>query len=146
MTDEKFYDLYKIEEEEDGAGAEETFEEQMLDRLGTRWEWESDAERKNACFSPAYKRFLENGCRGILTYEEAVEAYKFNTQVDPETVTSWPHLDWLKKHREERSELREFIRQAFNMSVEEYLSLYFPYEPMIKYMYGLFPDEGIIID
>lgn len=118
----------------------------MLDRLGTRWEWESDAERKNACFSPAYKRFLENGCRGILTYEEAVEAYKFNTQVDPETVTSWPHLDWLKKHREERSELREFIRQAFNMSVEEYLSLYFPYEPMIKYMYGLFPDEGIIID
>lgn len=32
------------------------------------------------------------------------------------------------------------------MSVEEYLSLYLPYEPMIKYMYGLFPDEGIIID
>lgn len=146
MTDEKFYDLYKIEDEEEEEEEEETFEEQMLDRLGTRWEWESDAERKNACFSPAYKRFPENGCRGILTYEEAVEAYKFNTQVDPETVTSWPHLDWLKKHREERSELREFIRQAFNMSVEEYLSLYFPYEPMIKYMYGLFPDEGIIID
>lgn len=146
MTDEKFYDLYKIEDEEEEEEEEETFEEQMLDRLGTRWEWESDAERKNACFSPAYKRLLENGCRGILTYEEAVEAYKFNTQVDPETVTSWPHLDWLKKHREERSELREFIQQAFNMSVEEYLSLYFPYEPMIKYMYGLFPDEGIIID
>ena len=100
MTDEKFYDLYKIEDEEEEEEEEETFEEQMLDRLGTRWEWESDAERKNACFSPAYKRFLENGCRGILTYEEAVEAYKFNTQVDPETVTSWPHLDWLKKHRE----------------------------------------------
>lgn len=47
MTDDKFDDLNEIEDEEEEE-EEETFEEQMLDRLGTRWEWESDAERRTS--------------------------------------------------------------------------------------------------
>lgn len=130
MTDDKFDDLNEIDDEE-----EETFEDRMLDALGERSDRESDAWLNHRFFSRAYRRFLDNGCRGILTYEEAVEEYRIYMGCVPDTVTDWPHLDWLKERREKESENDEAIRAIFDMSVEEYLALYWPYEPLIKYAY-----------
>lgn len=113
MSDDKFDDLNEIEDDEDEDEDEEeplTFDKMMAEAHGSRMDWESDAKFEKAFFSPAYNRFLKNGCRGILTYEEAVEEYRIYTGCVPDTATSWPHLDWLKKRRKEASENEELIR------------------------------------
>lgn len=123
MTYDKFDYLNAIEDDED-EDEPLTFDEMMAEAYGSRMDWESDAELEKAFFSAAYTSFIKNGCRGILTYEEAVEEYRIYTGCVPDTVTSWPHLDWLKKRREEASESEDFIRAAFDMSVEDYPALY----------------------
>ena len=132
MTDqEDFDDEDPYDDEED----DRTYDQRMMDAYGCRADWEADAAGETEWFADPYRKFLENGCRGILTYEEAVEAYRWSTGNPPEFVTSWPALDWVKRRREACAEAEELIRTAFGLSLEEFRELYWPYEPMIRYAY-----------
>lgn len=112
-----------------------TFDERMMDAYGSRSEWEADAAGETDWYADPYRKFLENGCRGILTYEEAVEAHKWSTGIDPDYVTSWLEIDWVKRQREQFVECEDFIRAVFGLSLDEYYALYLPYEPMIRLAY-----------
>ena len=134
MTDQEDFD------EEDPYDDEEddrTLNERMCDVYGDREDWEADATNAEEVFgyTDAYRNFLENGCRGILTYEEAVEAYKWSTGIDPDFVTSWPEIDWVKRMRDDCAEGEERIRAGYGLSLEEFYALYWPYEPMIRFAY-----------
>ena len=134
MTEQEGFD------EEDPYDDEEddrTYDERMMDAYGCRADWEADAAEAEEVFgyTDAYRNFLENGCRGILTYEEAVEAYRWSTGKPPEFVTSWPELDWVKRRREACAEHEESIRAAFGLSLEEFRELHWPYKPMIRFAY-----------
>lgn len=118
-------------DEEDGR----TLNERMSEVYGDREDWEADAEEGGSGYTDAYRKFLENGCRGILTYEEAVEAYKWSTGIDPDHVTSWPEIDWVKRMREDCAEGEEGIRAGYGLSLEEFYAIYWPYEPMLRYAY-----------
>ena len=118
-------------DEEDGR----TLNERMSEVYGDREDWEGDAEEGGSGYTDAYRKFLENGCRGILTYEEAVEAYKWSTGIDPDHVTSWPEIDWVKRMREDCAEGEERIRAGYGLSLEEFYAIYWPYEPMLRYAY-----------
>ena len=124
IGDDKLNDEYLYSDEDD-----RTFEERMYDAYGPRSDWEDDVGNKTYRFSNAYRRFLENGCHGILTYEEAVEAYKLNSGMPPELVTSWPELDWIKGRRE------KIARDVKSDKLDEYFARYLPYEPMLRYAY-----------
>lgn len=121
-----------IEDEDD---AEKSLDEKMFEIYGSRTDWENDVGESTIGFSNAYKEFLRNGCRGVLTYEEAVEEYKTIAGQTPESVTSWPELDWVKQQREEVAEKEEFIRVIFGLSLDEFRALHFPYEPMLRNAY-----------
>ena len=125
MTEEDQYD------EEDGR----TLDERMWDAYGTRSEWRKDAEEETDWYANAYRNFLENGCRGTLTYEQAVEEYKNNTGSPHESVTSWPELDWVKRQREKCADSEEYIRAKLGLSLDEFYAVYWPYEPMLRYAY-----------
>lgn len=125
MTEEDQYD------EEDGR----TVEDRMIETYGCRDDWEADAARETYWYSDPYRRFLENGCRGVLTYEQAVQEYKWSTGLPPDLVTSWPELDWVKSRREKCAENEESIQAAFGLSVDEFRALHWPYEPMLRYAY-----------
>lgn len=134
MTDQEDFD------EEDPYDDEEddrTYDERMMDAYGCRDDWETDAAEAEEFFgdTDTYRNFLENGCRGILTYEEAIEAHKWSTGIDPDYVTSWPEIDWVKRQREQCVECEDFIRAVFGLSLDEYYALYLPYEPMIRLAY-----------
>lgn len=111
-----------------------SLDDEMFDALGGRDQWEEDAKGEVWFYPNAYRRFLENGCRGILTYEEAVEEYKIYSGDDPALVTSWPQFDWLKQKRENCAASEEIIN-ALGLTLDEYRSMYLPYEAFLKYAY-----------
>lgn len=130
MTDHEDFDDENRYDDEDRA-----LTDQMLDVYGGWGDWKADAEEDRYNYTVAYRNFLENGCRGILTYEQAVEAYKWRTGNDPDRVTSWPELDWVKKRREECEAEAEPVRVSLGLSLEEFNATHWPYEPMIRYQY-----------
>lgn len=119
---------------EDYDDEELTLDEQMAEAYGGRWSWLADKEKiEEFDFTDEYRAFLNNDCLGLLTYEQAVEAYKGNCGELPEFVTEWPSLDWVKQKREEVE--REFVPSPLTPDLDEFLRKHLPYEPMLKFRY-----------
>lgn len=113
----------------------QTFDERMTELYGDRSDWEDDSKGDTSGYADEYRAFLENGCRGILTYEQAVEAYKMSRGILPDSVTEWPELDWVKREREEAAKAASFLKTTTGLEFDEYAALYLPYEPMLRLQY-----------
>lgn len=104
-----------------------TFDEQMMDAYGCMADWKADAEGDTDSYTDVYRNFLENGCRGILTYEQAVEAYKWSTGINPDRVTSWPEIDWVKRQREGCEKDGKDALDRMGLSLDEFNATRLPY-------------------
>lgn len=88
-------------------------------------------------YTPVYNAFLENNCRGILTEDEARQAYARYSGRPPKEVQNCPEIDAL-------AATRRAVMQAMGTTEERalkdgqlsaYLSAFYPYEPLLKHAY-----------
>ena len=121
---------------EDITENELSYDEQMEEFYGNRVDWLSDKSADPRSFTDVYAAFLNNDCKGILTYEQAREAYKKFSGQDPENVKECPEIDWVEKQRQECRETWDgFSEKLFKMDAEEYIKLYYPFEPMLRFRF-----------
>lgn len=119
----------------DGDVSEEnlSFDDQMEEQYGTREDWLADKNSDTWGFSDVYVAFLKNDCRGILTYEQAVETYKVHSGQAPENVTECPEIDWVLKKRKEL--LAEIDPNTPKEEIERLFNWWYPFEPMLQISY-----------
>lgn len=96
-----------------------------MNGLGREMSWLSD--KPSPDFSEVYNRFIENGFVGVLTKEEAIEAYKDQSGMDPQFVTECPVIEAIHSARIKAQEICDVP--------ESFLNQKYPYEPALKYMY-----------
>lgn len=113
------------------SDSQNTLDEEMIECYGSREDWESDQE--SPAFSEEYNAFLRNGCVGILTLEQAIEAYKTGTGSHPDFVEEWPEIDWVQSKREKL--LGEIDPNTPKEEIANILNCWYPFEPMIKTNY-----------
>ena len=122
---------YEIEDEE-----ELSFDEQMREVYGSREDWLSDQGADGYGFTSVYVAFLKNDCKGLLSYEQALEKCKTYSGQVPESVTECPEIDWVEKQRQEhRKDWNEMMEKFFGMDVDEFIETHYPFEPMLKFQY-----------
>ena len=122
----------------DDADSDMTEDERLEEEYGTRQDWLEDKESPMAdSFTDAYKAFLDNECIGILSYEEAKEAYKRYSGRPPELIEECPEIEWVER---QRREIREGLKAmkatpAQVAEMELFIRKHLPFEPWLQMAY-----------
>lgn len=95
-------------------------------------EWRKDLNRGS--LTEIYQLFLEGGCRGFLTKEEAIWYCKLYSGRDPETIERCPGIEAVAKAREALMEGVTPGSKAWDL-LERALPLIYPYEPLLAFRY-----------
>ena len=122
----------------DDADSDMTEDERFEEEYGTRQDWLEDKDAPwSESFTDVYKAFLDNECVGILSYEEAKEAYKRHSGRPPELIEECPEIEWVERQRREIRERLKAMKatpaQVAEMELDIRKNL--PFEPWLQMAY-----------